>query len=60
MTFQPGTGITGIHLTVQGEVPGLDDEGFVDGRRGRQAELPGQPGAGGHADHAHRHPGLIR
>src|SRR3954466_6555670 len=29
VTFQPGTGITGIHLTVQGEVPGLDEAGFV-------------------------------
>ncbi|GAQ50649.1 OsmC family protein [Streptomyces acidiscabies] len=29
VTFQPGTGITGIHLTVRGEVPGLDAEGFA-------------------------------
>ncbi|MGW8377463.1 OsmC family peroxiredoxin [Streptomyces sp. ODS28] len=29
VTFQPGTGITGIHLTVEGEVPGLDEEGFA-------------------------------
>ncbi|MFE5511402.1 MULTISPECIES: OsmC family protein [unclassified Streptomyces] len=28
VTFQPGEGITGIHLTVRGEVPGLDAEGF--------------------------------
>ncbi|MFJ5553068.1 OsmC family protein [Streptomyces sp. NPDC093225] len=28
VTFQPGTGITGIHLTVEGEVPGIDAEGF--------------------------------
>lgn len=27
-TFQPGEGITGIHLTVTGEVPGLDAEAF--------------------------------
>ncbi|MGW0994804.1 OsmC family protein [Streptomyces sp. NPDC002520] len=26
--FQPGEGITGIHLTVRGEVPGLDADGF--------------------------------
>jgi lipoyl-dependent peroxiredoxin len=26
--FQPGTGITGIRLSVEGEVPGLDDAGF--------------------------------
>jgi osmotically inducible protein OsmC len=29
VTFVPGTGITGIHLTVEGEVPGLDEGGFV-------------------------------
>ncbi len=29
VTFQPGTGITGIHLTVQGQVPGLDEDGFI-------------------------------
>ncbi|MEU8583763.1 OsmC family protein [Streptomyces abikoensis] len=29
VTFQPGEGITGIHLSVRGEVPGLDEEGFV-------------------------------
>ncbi|AWI31588.1 MULTISPECIES: OsmC family protein [Streptomyces] len=28
VTFQPGEGITGIHLTVEGRVPGLDQEGF--------------------------------
>lgn len=29
VTFQPGEGITGIHLTVRGVVPGLDAEGFI-------------------------------
>ncbi|MFD6971491.1 OsmC family protein [Streptomyces sp. NBC_01310] len=29
VTFQPGEGITGIHLTVEGEVPGLDNDGFT-------------------------------
>lgn len=29
VTFQPGTGITGIHLTVEGEVPGMDEATFV-------------------------------
>ena len=29
VTFQPGTGITGIHLTVQGEVPGIDEASFI-------------------------------
>lgn len=27
--FQPGTGITEIRLRVSGDVPGLDDEGFM-------------------------------
>ncbi|MGP3973711.1 OsmC family peroxiredoxin [Streptomyces sp. 8N114] len=27
--FQPGTGITGIHLTVEGEVPGIDQAAFA-------------------------------
>ncbi|MFI8853091.1 OsmC family protein [Streptomyces sp. 891-h] len=27
--FQPGTGITGIHLTVEGEVPGIDQDAFA-------------------------------
>ncbi|OEU91834.1 peroxiredoxin [Streptomyces abyssalis] len=29
VTFQPGTGITGIHITVQGEVPGVDEAAFT-------------------------------
>ncbi|MCT9083191.1 OsmC family protein [Streptomyces fulvoviolaceus] len=29
VTFVPGEGITGVHLTVEGTVPGLDEEGFV-------------------------------
>ena len=28
VTFQPGTGITGIHLSVRGEVPGMSAEDF--------------------------------
>jgi osmotically inducible protein OsmC len=28
VTFQPGTGITGIHLTVEGQVPGVDEAAF--------------------------------
>ncbi|WP_353945757.1 OsmC family protein [Streptomyces sp. HUAS MG91] len=28
VTFQPGEGITGIHLIVEGTVPGLDEQGF--------------------------------
>lgn len=29
VTFQPGEGITGIHLTVQGTVPGMTPEDFT-------------------------------
>ena len=29
VTFQPGTGITGIHLTVVGRVEGVDADGFA-------------------------------
>ncbi|MGP2437253.1 OsmC family protein [Streptomyces sp. JW3] len=29
VTFQPGEGITGIHLTVEGTVDGLDNDAFV-------------------------------
>ena len=29
VTFQPGEGITGIHLTVRGTVPGLSADDFV-------------------------------
>lgn len=29
VTFQPGTGITGIHLTVEGTVAGVDEAAFV-------------------------------
>ena len=29
VTFQPGTGITGIHLTVEGTVEGVDEATFV-------------------------------
>jgi osmotically inducible protein OsmC len=30
VTFQPGEGITGIHLTVKGTVPGMTAEQFVE------------------------------
>jgi osmotically inducible protein OsmC len=29
VTFQPGEGITGIHLTVRGTVPGISADDFV-------------------------------
>ncbi|MDQ1463216.1 MAG: lipoyl-dependent peroxiredoxin [Actinomycetota bacterium] len=30
VTFQPGEGITGIHLTVRGTVPGISPEAFAE------------------------------
>ena len=30
VTFQPGQGITGIHLTVRGAVPGMSPESFAE------------------------------
>ena len=38
--FQPGTGITGIRLTVAGEVPGLDDAGFRAAAESAKAGCP--------------------
>ncbi|ALU96830.1 MULTISPECIES: OsmC family protein [Streptomyces] len=40
VTFQPGTGITGIHLSVVGEVPGLDEAGFVKAAEDAKANCP--------------------
>ncbi|MEU9733453.1 OsmC family protein [Streptomyces sp. NPDC048002] len=40
VTFQPGEGITGIHLTVEGEVPGLDESGFVAAAENAKANCP--------------------
>ncbi|MEV8097924.1 OsmC family protein [Kitasatospora sp. NPDC085879] len=40
VTFQPGTGITGIHLTVTGEVPGLDEAGFIKAAEDAKANCP--------------------
>ncbi|MFT9785057.1 OsmC family protein [Streptomyces rhizosphaericola] len=40
VTFQPGEGITGIHITVQGEVPGLDEAGFVKAAEDAKANCP--------------------
>jgi osmotically inducible protein OsmC len=40
VTFQPGTGITGIHLTVRAEVPGLDESGFVKAAEDAKANCP--------------------
>ena len=40
VTFQPGTGITGIHLVVRGEVPGLSAEQFLEAAEGAKTECP--------------------
>ncbi|MFB8103006.1 MULTISPECIES: OsmC family protein [Streptomyces] len=40
VTFQPGTGITGIHITVVGDVPGLDEAGFVKAAEDAKANCP--------------------
>ncbi|MGW4834546.1 OsmC family protein [Streptomyces globisporus] len=40
VTFQPGTGITGIHLSVVGEVPGLDETAFVKAAEDAKANCP--------------------
>ena len=40
VTFQPGPGITAIHLTVRGKVPGLDAEGFRQAAEGAKANCP--------------------
>jgi lipoyl-dependent peroxiredoxin len=40
VTFQPGTGITGVHLTVQGEVPGMDEADFVKAAEDAKANCP--------------------
>jgi osmotically inducible protein OsmC len=40
VTFQPGEGITGIHITVQGTVPGLSPEDFAKAADGAKANCP--------------------
>jgi len=40
VTFQPGTGITGIHLTVNAVVPGLDADGFATAAENAKANCP--------------------
>ena len=38
--FQPGQGITGSHLDVQGRVPGVDEAGFAGAAATAAAECP--------------------
>ncbi|MHC0432169.1 OsmC family peroxiredoxin [Streptomyces sp. O3] len=40
VTFQPGTGITGIHLIVEGDVPGLDEAAFAKAAEDAKANCP--------------------
>jgi lipoyl-dependent peroxiredoxin len=40
VTFQPGEGITGIHLVVQGTVPGLTEKEFEDVAQDAKANCP--------------------
>jgi lipoyl-dependent peroxiredoxin len=40
VTFQPGEGITGIHLTVRASVPGLSAEDFQSAAEGAKVNCP--------------------
>ena len=40
VTFEPGKGITGIHLTVVGSVEGVDEETFVKAAEGAKEICP--------------------
>ena len=40
VTFQPGEGIKGIHLTVVGTVDGVDEETFVKAAEGAKENCP--------------------
>lgn len=40
VTFQPGEGITGVHLTVRGVVPGMTAEDFSTAAEGAKAGCP--------------------
>jgi lipoyl-dependent peroxiredoxin len=40
VTFQPGEGITKIALTVEGSVPGLDENGFREAAETAKANCP--------------------
>ncbi|MFI1422599.1 OsmC family protein [Streptomyces sp. NPDC020731] len=40
VTFRPGEGVTGIHLTVEGTVPGIDDDAFVTAAQDAKANCP--------------------
>jgi osmotically inducible protein OsmC len=47
VTFQPGEGITGIHLTVRGTVPGISAEDFVAAAEAAKEGCPVSKALGG-------------
>ena len=40
VTFQPGEGITGIHITVRGTVPGMTADQFIEAAEGAKTNCP--------------------
>ncbi|MCH0563442.1 MULTISPECIES: OsmC family peroxiredoxin [unclassified Streptomyces] len=40
VTFQPGEGITGVHLSVEGTVPGIDDDAFAAAAEDAKVNCP--------------------
>lgn len=40
VTFQPGTGITGVHLTVRARVPGISEADFAEAAENAKANCP--------------------
>ncbi len=40
MTFKPGEGITGIHLTVRGEVAGMSPDEFTEAAEAAKTGCP--------------------
>jgi osmotically inducible protein OsmC len=40
VTFQPGEGITGIHITVRGAVPGITADQFIEAAEGAKVNCP--------------------
>jgi osmotically inducible protein OsmC len=40
VTFQPGEGITGIHLTVEGTVEGIDEDAFAAAAENAKKNCP--------------------
>ena len=54
VTFVPGTGITGSHLTLSAKVPGISEEDFQRIADEAKVGLPGFRRAGRHRDHPGR------